>query len=162
VDDPARPPRKEILAALDREARRAGSLGSLHGKAIADRAGIHPTDFECLDVLDWTGPISAGELARHIGLTSGAITGVIDRLEQRGVVRRVPDPTDRRRVIVSVVEEDSSAWMEDLAGLFTALARDIKAVNDRFDDEQLATVLAWLRSANDAVERSTEKLRGPR
>ena len=84
--------RNALLAELDREGRRTGTVGALHGKAIADAAGMHSTDFECLDVLDWTGPIPAGELARRVGLTSGAITGVIDRLERDGWVRRTATP----------------------------------------------------------------------
>ncbi len=67
--------RAELVAALDREGRRTGSTGSMHAKALADRAGVHSTDFEALDVLDWSGPISAGELAKRVGVTSGAITG---------------------------------------------------------------------------------------
>ena len=59
--------RRELLAALDREARRTGSVGAMHAKAIADQFGVHGTDFECVDVLDWTGPITAGELARTSG-----------------------------------------------------------------------------------------------
>ena len=150
--------RRELLEALDREGRRTGSAGSLHGRAIADRAGIHGTDFECLDVLDWAGPITAGELARHVGITSGAVTGVIDRLERIGFVRRASDPRDRRRVIVQLelIDDDRRAQME---ALLRPLQDDMAAVNDRFDDDQLATVLEWLRSANDAVDRSTRRLR---
>ena len=150
--------RRELLEALDREGRRTGSAGSLHGRAIADRAGIHGTDFDCLDVLDWTGPITAGELARQVGITSGAVTGVIDRLERLGFVRRASDPRDRRRVIVQLelIDDDRRAQME---ALLRPLQDDMAAINDRFDDDQLATVLEWLRSANDAVDRSTRRLR---
>ena len=150
--------RRELLEALDREGRRTGSAGSLHGRAIADRAGIHGTDFECLDVLDWAGPITAGELARHVGITSGAVTGVIDRLERLGFVRRASDPRDRRRVIVQLelIDDDRRAQME---ALLRPLQDDMAAVNDRFDDDQLATVLEWLQAANDAVDRSTRRLR---
>jgi DNA-binding MarR family transcriptional regulator len=150
--------RRGLLEALDREGRRTGSAGSLHGRAIADRAGIHGTDFECLDVLDWAGPITAGELARHVGITSGAVTGVIDRLERLGFVRRTSDPRDRRRVIVELqlLDDERREQMEEL---LTPLQEDMTAINDRFDDDQLATVLEWLRSANDAVDRSTRRLR---
>ena len=57
------------------EARRSGSLGALHGRAAAPLAGVNATDWECLDVLDWIGPITAGELAQRVGVTSGAVTG---------------------------------------------------------------------------------------
>ena len=150
--------RRQLLEALDREGRRSGSIGSLHGRAIADRAGIHGTDFECLDVLDWAGPITAGELARHVGITSGAVTGVIDRLQRLGFVRRTSDPRDRRRVIVELelLDEDRRAQM---GALLNPLQEDMAALNERFDDDQLAAVLEWLQAANDAVERSTRRLR---
>ena len=150
--------RRQLLEALDREARRTGSSGSLHGRAIADRAGIHGTDFECLDVLDWAGPLTAGELARQVGITSGAATGVIDRLERLGFVRRTNDPRDRRRVIVELqlLDEDRRAQM---GALLSPLQEDMAAINDRLDDDQLATVLEWLQAANDAVDRSTRRLR---
>ncbi len=151
--------RRQMLAALDREARRSGSVGSLHSKAIAERAGVNGTDFECLDVLDWTGPITAGELARRVGITSGAVTGVIDRLEQMGFVRRGSDPTDRRRVIVELTYEAPEAQRREMEELFTPLQQEVGEINDRFDDDQLAAILDWLQAANSAVERSTERLR---
>jgi DNA-binding MarR family transcriptional regulator len=149
--------RSELTQALDREGRRTGSLGTLHARAIAEATGVHWTDFEALDVLDWTGPITAGELARRVGLTSGAITGVIDRLERDGWVRRARDPADRRKVIVEMVP--GRIDVEQQAAMFAPLVADIEAVSERFDDDQLAAILDYLRSCNDAVERSTARLR---
>jgi DNA-binding MarR family transcriptional regulator len=151
--------RAELTAALDLEGRRTGSLGTLHARAMADRAGVHQTDFEALDVLDWAGPISAGELAKRVGVTSGAITGVVDRLERDGWVRRVRDPHDRRRVIVEMVPDRID--LEEQAAMFGPLIADIAAVNDRYDDDQLAAILEYLRACNDAIERSTARLRQP-
>jgi DNA-binding MarR family transcriptional regulator len=151
--------RTELLAAMDREGRRTGSVASLHARAIADRTGLNGSDFEALDVLDWTGPITAGELARRVGLTSGAITGVVDRLEHAGWVRRGSDPADRRRVIVEMVPVPPVPVEQQIA-MMQPLVDDMDAVNERFDDDQLQTVLDWLQAANDAVERSTARLRG--
>jgi DNA-binding MarR family transcriptional regulator len=150
--------RTRLLEDLDREARRTGSLGSLHGRALAERAGMHPTDFECVDVLDWTGPIPAGELARRVGLTSGAITGVIDRLERGGWVRRTSDPTDRRRVIVELLPGPPERH-RDVMPFFAVLAEEMNEINERYDDDQLDAITDWLRRANDAIERSTARLR---
>ena len=150
--------RTELLADLDREGRRTGSLGSMHARAIAGFAGVHPTDFEAMDVLDWTGPITAGELAKRIGLTSGAVTGVIDRLEREGWVRRTSDPNDRRRVIVELVPDPPHVGTAQVEA-FEPLTAEMAAINDRFDDDQLQAVLDWLRAANDAIERSTARFR---
>jgi DNA-binding MarR family transcriptional regulator len=130
----------------------------MHGKAIAERAGVHPTEFEALDALDWTGPISAGELARRIGVTSGAVTGVIDRLERDGWVRRTSDPSDRRRVVVEILPGPAER-VEQMSTAFQPFLDEIAEINEQFDDDQLQTVLEWLRRTNDAVERSTARMR---
>jgi DNA-binding MarR family transcriptional regulator len=80
--------------------RRAGSIMQLLGQVSADRIGINATDLNCLNLVALTGSMTAGELARATGLTTASITGVLDRLEEGGFVRRERDPHDRRRVIV--------------------------------------------------------------
>jgi DNA-binding MarR family transcriptional regulator len=82
--------------------RRAGSIMQLLGQASADRIGINATDLNCLNIVALTGRMTAGELARKTGLSTASITGVLDRLEEGGFVRRVRDPHDRRRVIVEL------------------------------------------------------------
>lgn len=151
--------REHLLAALDREGRRTGSVSHRHSLAIAGRLDMEASDFVCLDVLDWAGPVTAGELARHLGLTAGGTTGVIDRLEDRGWVRRVRDPHDRRKVIVELVarEADTAAL-----GPLTSLVDEMDEINESYDDAQLDAICDWLRRANDALERSIERLRGPR
>src|SRR5260370_29233039 len=79
--------------------RRSSAAGVLHGQTIARRVGVNSTDLECLDLILMSGPSSAGEIARHTGLTSGAGTGLIDRLERLGLLERTPDPADPRKVL---------------------------------------------------------------
>ena len=155
--------RTELIEELDRQNRRIGSVSALHAKALAERAGLNGTDWECLDVLDWTGPITAGELARRVGITSGAVTGAIDRLERGGWVRRAADPTDRRKVMVELVppapDGPHAARYAELVELFGPLQVDITELVDRFDDDQLETIVEYLRGANEAVERSIDRSR---
>jgi DNA-binding MarR family transcriptional regulator len=154
--------RSRLLDELMLEARRGGSLGTLHNRAAADLAGVNETDWECLDVLDWTGPITAGKLARHVGITSGAVTGAIDRLERRGLVRRRTDPSDRRKVIVELERDNQSEWSarnHSLTDCFGALAEEIAAINEDFDEEHLDAVTRWLRLSNEALARSIERMR---
>src|SRR5579862_3079248 len=92
--------RVELLTSLNDGFRQLSAATILFHQAVADRLGMNITDHKCADILARTGPITAGELARRTGLTTGAITGVIDRLEKAGFVRRVRDENDRRRVIV--------------------------------------------------------------
>jgi DNA-binding MarR family transcriptional regulator len=132
----------------------------MHAKAMAERAGVHATDFDALDVLDWMGPTTAGELAKRVGVTSGAITGVIDRLERDGWVRRTRDPNDRRRVVVEPTPGPPDR-IAHMAAVFQPLIDELGELNERYDDDQLELILGWLRATNDAVERSTARLRGP-
>lgn len=73
--------------------------------AVADLLGINRTDGICLDIIDQNGRMTAGQLAEAVELSTGTITAVIDRLEKAGYVRRVPDPDDRRKVLVEVTEQ---------------------------------------------------------
>ena len=154
--------RSKLIDDLLVEARRSGSLGTLHSRAAAPLAGINATDWECLDVLDWVGPITAGDLARRVGITSGAITGAIDRLEARGLVERGRDPADRRKVIVRLADLDDVDLRPDnrsLTETLAALGADVDEINHRFDDDQLAAIVQWLRETNAALERSIDRLR---
>ena len=75
----------------------------LFRQALADRVGLNATDLACAGILSESGRLTAGRLAEVTGLTTGAVTGVVDRLERAGYVRRTSDPEDRRRVIVEPV-----------------------------------------------------------
>jgi DNA-binding MarR family transcriptional regulator len=155
--------RRTLIEELDRQNRRTGSVGAMHSRAIADRAGLNDTDFECIDVLDWTGPITAGELGRRVGITSGAVTGVLDRLERGGWVRRTADPADRRRVIVELrplgPDGPNPERYKEMAEAFAPLQRDIETIVGDLTDDQLETIVEYLRASSDAVERSIERMR---
>jgi hypothetical protein len=97
----------EIVADLKTFAARV----ILHGLRASDALSLAPTDLICMCLLQLNGPATPGWLAEKTGLTTGAVTGMIDRLERAGYVRRQPDPTDRRRVIV---QPDLQRWDRDL------------------------------------------------
>jgi MarR family transcriptional regulator, organic hydroperoxide resistance regulator len=147
--------RAELIAAFDREARRMGSMATLHNHAVAEYAGLHPTDQECIDLLDWTGPLTAGEIGAHLGLTSGAITGLLDRLEAGGWVRRERDPGDRRRVIVHLSNERGP----DLWLVYQPLAEAIEAYRDGLDPRDLRVVVDFLEFANETIAEATRHAR---
>jgi DNA-binding MarR family transcriptional regulator len=154
--------RSRLIDDLMLEARRSGSLGTLHNRAAAPLAGLNATDWECVDVLDWVGPITAGELASWVGITSGAVTGAIDRLEALDLVERRADPNDRRKVIVRLADVDairSRVQHRSLIESFEALEADVAEINDHFDDDQLAAIVQWLGETNAALERSIDRLR---
>jgi DNA-binding MarR family transcriptional regulator len=101
-DDPESAP---LLADLEREIRRFGIQSALLGDAIADRLGMAATDLRCLCLIEKNECVTAGEVAERTGLTTGAVTGLIDRLERAGFVERTRDPLDRRRVIIRLTQQ---------------------------------------------------------
>ena len=132
-----------------------GSMATLHNHAIADAIGLHATDQECLDLLDWAEPLTAGELAVHLGLTSGAVTGLIDRLEAGGWVRRERDPTDRRRVYVHLSHERG----DELWPLYQPMSETIDAYRASLPDDDLAVVVRFLEFANQTLADATAHAR---
>jgi DNA-binding MarR family transcriptional regulator len=132
-----------------------GSMATLHNLAVADYVGLHPTDQQCIDLLDWTGPITAGELGAHLGLTSGAVTGLIDRLEGAGWVRRERDPNDRRRVIVHL----SDGHGADLWPLYQPLAEAINHYRDALATAELSDIVEFLEFANETMAEATRHAR---
>jgi DNA-binding MarR family transcriptional regulator len=138
--------RSELLRQIEQAVRKVGAQSVLISDLVATRVGLNSTDLECLDLLYLAGATTAGALARHTGLTSGATTAVIDRLERAGFVRRRRDGTDRRRVLVEVVP--SSA--ERILPLYAPLAARLTGLNERFGERQLSIVVAYLSRALEA------------
>jgi DNA-binding MarR family transcriptional regulator len=148
--------RAELLRDLDRELRRTGAQSVLLSQAVADRLGMNPTDLESLDILSLTGPITAGRLAELTGLTTGAITGIVDRLEKAGYVRREQDPRDRRRVILHLLPEEVQS---KIAPLYDSLQRATTELCSRYSDQELALILDFITRANQIVQQESVQLR---
>src|ERR687886_1270784 len=91
---------KEIIQAIVEKFKEMSTETIMFHQAVADVLGLHITDHKCLDLLHRFGAMPAGRLTELSGLTTGAVTGIIDRLEQAGYARRANDPKDRRRTIV--------------------------------------------------------------
>jgi DNA-binding MarR family transcriptional regulator len=111
---------------------------------VAAKQGLTATEEKALDLLDRSGPLTAGELARRTGLAPASVTGLIDRLERKGFVRRVPNPSDRRSVLVEVETERVFASM---APLFADWVRSLEELFAGYSDEQLETILDFLTEA---------------
>jgi DNA-binding MarR family transcriptional regulator len=132
--------RARLAAEFGAALRRTGSLMQLMGQAAADRIGINATDLNCLNILSFRGQMTAGELARETGLTTASITGVVDRLEKAGYVRRERDSGDRRRVVVQLVLERAIAHV---ASVFLPMVRAWQQMADRYTDDELRLILGF-------------------
>src|SRR5512142_1303491 len=109
--------RRLLLEQLGDEVRANQRATAIVDDVAGELMGVNRTDGLCLDLLEHRGQMSAGELARASGLTTGAITGVIDRLERAGYAQRVPDPSDRRRVLIEPTQQAHDAAWELFAPL---------------------------------------------
>jgi DNA-binding MarR family transcriptional regulator len=147
--------RGELMAALERALRNVSGQAVLHSEAMAERLGINSTDLECLDIIILQGPVSAGELARASGLTSGAITGVIDRLHRAGLAKREYDPQDRRKVLVRV----PPTVLQRILPIGEPMGRAAQAILSSYDDQQLALILDFLVRSHESAVAVTTKMR---
>jgi len=146
--------RAELIAELSHQARVSTMWTVLLHHAIASRSGINVTDMQCVNVLQLRGPMTPGQLADAMFLTTGgAITGVIDRLERAGMVRRRRDQQDRRRVIVEVAEEGATA---ELARRFEPVGEIYEQVMEGYSDEQLRILADFLARNNEASPKVIE------
>ena len=149
------PERADRLDDMQRAGRELSAATILFHQAIADRLGLNPTDHKCLDLLVLKGLTTAGALADMTGLTTGAITGVIDRLEAAGYVRREDDPNDRRRVILRVIPKG----YREIGRLFESLSTAVNDLSTRYNDRELATILDFMSRSSQMLQEETRKLR---
>lgn len=144
-----------LIADLDRSGRRLGFMSTMRNHATAAALGLHPTDWQAVDLLSWAGVIPIGELGRQLGLSSAAATSLVDRLSQRGLVERVADPGDRRRILVRPLGMPPGAVEEVEGELVGAMAEHA----GRFSPEELEVVLRFMESAADVLERAATDMR---
>jgi DNA-binding MarR family transcriptional regulator len=147
--------KSDKVAALISAFRTSGNLDRAFDNRAAEALGVNLTDLHALNIVENRGGLTAGALAVEAGLTSGAVTGVVDRLERAGYARRVPDPADRRRVKIEVTDRfyarADEVWHPLAADWHAELAR-------RFTADQLAVITEFLDATNDLTRRHVERL----
>ena len=124
-------------------------------QAMADHIGLNRTDARCADLIDQAGGMTAGELARAAGLTTGAVTAVVDRLEKAGIAQRVPDPSDRRRVRI---EATPKLW-EDSEPLLGPLLAESQPIVDDLTDSEITRFTEFMNRVIELQARHTERVR---
>jgi DNA-binding MarR family transcriptional regulator len=151
-----RKPKKELIGELISEFRIAGNQDSAFDNLAAERLGLNRTDLHAINIIENSGGLTAGELAAQAGLTTGAVTGVIDRLERAGYARRVADPADRRRVKVEVTPK----FYARADKIWGPVASDwASRLGQRFTAQELERVIEFLRSTNELSNEHLERLR---
>jgi len=139
---------------VGRLARQHSTAVVLFHNAVAERLGLGPTDHKCLDLLRERGAMAGSDLSAITGLTSGAITGVVARLERAGYLRREPDPHDGRKQVLQLALE--RAPIQDVIG---PLRKDVAALLENFDAHQLTAIGEFLTRTTDLIYRHSALLR---
>ena len=149
--------REELLAEFAREVRQFNGLSASFFRAAAAQVGMNVTDIQVTNILDITGPATAGQLAELMGLTTGAITGMIDRLEKAGLVRRERDPEDGRRVIVRLVPNEEA--LRKMGPVFDSIGGSWDEITSQYSDEQVAFLVEFLKRSNAMSREEIARLR---
>jgi DNA-binding MarR family transcriptional regulator len=136
--------------------RRTGSLMQLMGQAAADRIGVNATDLNCLNILSFRGQMTAGELAKETGLTTASITGIVDRLENAGFVRRERGTTDRRRVTIHL---NTGRAIAEVTPVFAPMMADFREIAASYTDDELRLIVNFYSRMEEAFREHLIRLR---
>jgi DNA-binding MarR family transcriptional regulator len=147
--------KKQHLLDATHEAARAQSTATVFfHHAIAQRFGLGVTDEKAMDVLARFGPLTAGEIAGHTGLAPASVTSLIDRLEQKGFVRRTRDAKDRRRVLVELQFDR----LGGMTALFGALRERADRLFRRYSADELSVIHDYLVQSTEWLQAATEQI----
>jgi DNA-binding MarR family transcriptional regulator len=151
----SRETKKELVSQVIHLARAHQAANEAFDEVAYEKLGINRTDGRCLDLIENQGPMTAGRLAELSGLTTAAVTAVLDRLERAGYARRVRDVRDRRQVIVELTplmaERGSQIW--------GPMGKDAMTQIGRLSSEQLKLVMEFFRRGREVNERHIERVR---
>lgn len=137
--------------------RRFSSAVVLFHAAVAERFGLNATDWKCGDVLSRLGPMNPTQLAEYVGMSTAAVTQVIDRLERAGFARRERDPHDRRKIMVHpIINPD---FEQEMGEVFGSLSEQVGQLLARYTPDQQAAISDYLQQVTLVIEAETRRLR---
>ena len=152
-EDEAARRRHALITATAMESRLHQNAYDRFEDTAAAYFGVNRTAMRCMDVLDRVGQLTPGEIAVQTGLTSGAVTAMLDRLERLGLVRRLPDPSDRRRVLVELTDEARQIAAEIYGPLVGEMAQF-----ERYTNDDLRLITGFLRLATQTLIRHADRV----
>jgi DNA-binding MarR family transcriptional regulator len=147
--------RAALMHELENALRRGSAQGAIFGQTVANTVGISGSDLECLDFLNLEGRVTAGRLAEVTGLTTGAITGVIDRLEKAAMVRRERDPDDRRKVFIATIPENVAR----VGRFYEHMQRGMVKLWETYSDAELRLLVGFATKGYETMLAATEELK---
>ncbi len=157
-DAEAKMTKAELAERIGEQFRINQNRSDVFDEVAGELLGLNHTDQRCLDIISRLGQVTAGELAREAGLTTGGVTAVVDRLVRDGYARRVRDEEDRRRVLI----EASPEAFERIWRIWGPLQEEWEARSRRWSREQLEFLLRFLEQASAIAEQHIERIRAMR
>jgi DNA-binding MarR family transcriptional regulator len=148
---------EETIQAIIQKHRDMSTETIMFHQNVADALGLHITDHKCLDLIRQYGAMPAGRLAELTGLTTGAITGIIDRLEKAGYVRRANDPKDRRRTIVEPTQ--NKKWERKIEAIFIPFHERMRKLLSSYSESELDFLLDVSTKTVELTHEESKKLR---
>lgn len=148
--------RAALIHDLETAVRRSSAQGVIFGQVVATTAGLSGSDLETVDFLNLeNGRATAGRLAELTGLTTGAITGLVDRLERAGLVRRERDAVDRRKVFIAIVPEA----VEKIGALYAPLQQAMLKEWSSYSDDELKLLLRFTTRGYEVMLAATAQVK---
>jgi DNA-binding MarR family transcriptional regulator len=147
--------RRALVAALGMEFRKQQNTTEALDDVAVEILGINRTDGRCLDIIQQNGALTAGQLAEATGLSPGAVTTILDRMEQAGYLQRVRGQEDRRKIMVELTPEAARRTWE----IWGPIARWSENELSRYSEAELDFVLEFLRRGRAFMEEYVTKLR---
>ena len=125
-------------------------------ETLSGRLGLNATDTKCIGfIMNSSAPVTAGDLADFTGLTTGAVTGIIDRLEKAKLLERARDPGDRRRVYLRPLNDG----LAKLTPMYSSLRRSVERLIGTYDRAELETIADFMMKSVALLEDEAEKVR---
>jgi DNA-binding MarR family transcriptional regulator len=149
--------KQEVIQAINEKFIEMSTETILFHQALADVLGLHITDHRCMYFIHSYGAMPAGRLAELTGLTTAAVTGIIDRLEEAGYVRRANDPKDRRRTIVEPIR--NKKWERKIEAIFISFHERIHKLLSSYSDRELSFLLDVLTKSVELTHEESKKFR---
>jgi DNA-binding MarR family transcriptional regulator len=147
----------ELLQALEGQSRELSTRTVIFHHFIGERLGLNPTDHKCLDIIMRAQlPMTASKLAEETGLSTGTITGVMDRLEKAGYVKRKRDPNDRRLIYIKPLLDKA---MIKMGPIFEPLRKASVKLYTKYTDEELTTILDFITNCNRMTQNLTAEMK---
>lgn len=147
--------RERQLGRIMLQSRQVSSLSVLYALAMSDHLGINLSDLMCLGALSSSGPVTAGQLAAMLGLSTGTVTGLVDRLERLNLVHRQRDEQDRRRIVIHL----DPARAKEIGKAFVPMLKAGWQNLEQFSDDDLAVIERYFSASIATMREATREAR---